>query len=341
MSRNGSDPRRLSRRATELADMKYRKLGDSELEVSEISLGSWLTYGVGVEADKARACLEEAFAQGINFIDTANVYGRGAAESFLGEALQGRPRDSYVLATKVYFPMSDTDRGLSRAQIEKQLDASLKRLKTDHVDLYQCHRYDSDTPLEETMEALTQAVASGKTRYIGFSEWPAERIQAALGLSKSRGLAKFVSSQPQYSLLWREPEDEVIPLCAANGISQIVWSPLGQGVLSGKYDPDRPPPSDSRAASAEMGGFIDRLMQPHVLRAVQRLKPIAEEAGLTMPQFALAWVLREPNVASAIIGASRPEQVRENAHASGAVIDTQLFLRAEAIIDQALAAQPA
>lgn len=321
--------------------MKYRKLGDSDLEVSEISLGSWLTYGVGVEADKARACLEEAFAQGINFIDTANVYGRGAAESFLGEALQGRPRDSYVLATKVYFPMSDTDRGLSRAQIEKQLDASLKRLKTDHVDLYQCHRYDSDTPLEETMEALTQAVASGKTRYIGFSEWPAERIQAALDLSKSRGLAKFVSSQPQYSLLWREPEDEVIPLCAANGISQIVWSPLGQGVLSGKYDPDRPPPSDSRAASAEMGGFIDRLMQPQVLRAVQRLKPIAEEAGLTMPQFALAWVLREPNVASAIIGASRPEQVRENAHASGAVIDTQLFLRAEAILDQALAAQPA
>jgi aryl-alcohol dehydrogenase-like predicted oxidoreductase len=318
--------------------MKYRKLGDSDLEVSEISLGSWLTYGVGVEAEKARACLNEAFVQGINFIDTANVYGRGAAESFLGQALEGRPRDSYVLATKVYFPMSDSDRGLSRAQIEKQLDASLTRLKTDYVDLYQCHRYDSDTPLEETMEALTRAVASGKTRYIGFSEWPADRIQAALDLT---GVTKFVSSQPQYSLLWREPEDEVIPLCAANGISQIVWSPLGQGVLSGKYDPDSPPPRDSRAASNEMGGYMDRLMHPDVLRAVQRLKPVAEEAGLTLPQFALAWVLREPNVASAIIGASRPEQVRENAHASGVIVDTQLFLKAEAIIDEALARQPA
>ena len=313
--------------------MKYRKLGNSDLEVSEISLGSWLTYGVGVEADKARACLDEAFTQGINFIDTANVYGRGAAESFLGEALKGRDRGSYVLATKLYFPMSATDRGLSRDQVEKQLDASLKRLQTDYVDLYQCHRYDWDTPLEETMEALTRAVESGKARYIGFSEWPAEQIQAALDMS---GVAKFVSSQPQYSLLWREPEDEVIPLCAANGISQIVWSPLGQGVLSGKYDPDQPPPRDSRAASEEMGGFMDRLMQPDVLRAVQRLKPIAEEAGLTLPQFALAWVLREPNVASAIIGASRPAQVRENAAASGVVIDTQLFMRAEQIIDEAL-----
>jgi 1-deoxyxylulose-5-phosphate synthase len=316
--------------------MKYRKLGDSDLEVSEISLGSWLTYGVGVEADKARACLEEAFAVGINFIDTANVYGRGAAETFLGGALQGRSRDSYVLATKLYFPMTDTDFGLSRAQIEKQLDASLQRLGTDYVDLYQCHRYDSGTPLEETMEALTRSVGSGKTRYIGFSEWPADKIQAAVDLSKERGLTPFVSSQPQYSLLWREPEQEVIPLSAANGISQIVWSPLGQGVLSGKYDPDRPPPSDSRAASQEMGGFIGRLMEPRVLRAVQSLKPVAEEAGLTLPQFALAWVLREPNVASAIIGASRPEQVRENAAASGVIVDTQLFLRAEQILDEAL-----
>jgi 1-deoxyxylulose-5-phosphate synthase len=315
--------------------MKTRKLGDSDLEVSEISLGSWLTYGVGVEADAARACLDEAFNEGINFIDTANVYGRGAAETFLGEALKDWPRHSYVLATKVYFPMSATDRGLSRQQIEKQLGDSLKRLKTDYVDLYQCHRYDWDTPLEETMEALTRAVDSGKVRYIGFSEWPAERIQAALDMT---GVAKFVSSQPQYSLLWREPEDDVIPLCAANGISQIVWSPLGQGVLSGKYDPESPPPRDSRAASAEMGGFMDRFLQPQVLRAVQQLKPIAEEAGLTLPQFALAWVLREPNVASAIIGASRPSQVVENAAASGVVVDTQLFLRAEQIIDEALGA---
>ena len=189
---------------------------------------------------------------------------------------------------------------------------------------------------QKTQEALSRAVESGKARYIGFSEWPADKIQASLDLSEERGLARFVSSQPQYSLLWREPEDEVIPLCAANGISQIVWSPLGQGVLSGKYDPDSPPPRDSRAAHESMGTWMDRLMQPDVLRAVQRLKPIAEEAGLTLPQFALAWVLREPNIASAIIGASRPEQVRENAAASGVVIDTQLFIRAEAILDEAL-----
>jgi len=316
--------------------MKYRKLGDSSLDVSEISLGSWLTYGVGVEADKARACLDAAFDVGINFIDTANIYGRGAAETFLGEALKERPRDSYVLATKLYFPMTDTDFGLSRAQVEKQLDASLKRLQTDYVDLYQCHRYDSGTPLEETMEALDRAVDSGKVRYIGFSEWPADKIRQSLEISKSRGLKAFVSSQPQYSLVWREPEEEVIPISADNGISQIVWSPLGQGVLTGKYDPDQPPPAGTRATSEEMGGFIQRLMQPDLLRSVRKLKPIAEEAGLTLPQFALAWILREPNVASAIIGASRPEQVLENAHASGLVVDTRLFQQAEAIIDEAM-----
>jgi aryl-alcohol dehydrogenase-like predicted oxidoreductase len=313
--------------------MKYRRLGDSDLEVSEISLGSWLTYGVGVEADAGRACLDEAFDQGINFIDTANVYGRGAAEIFLGAALEGRPRDSYLLATKLYFPMSDSDRGLSRAQVEKQLDASLRRLQTDVIDLYQCHRYDTDTPLEETMEALTRAVDSGKVRYIGFSEWSAEQIQAALDMT---GVTEFVSSQPQYSLVWREAEADVIPLCAGNGISQIVWSPLGQGVLSGKYDPERPPPAGTRAASQEMGGYMDRLMQPRLLRAVQRLKPIAEEAGLSLPQFALAWVLREANVASAIIGASRPEQVRENAAASGSAVDATLFASAEALIREVI-----
>jgi aryl-alcohol dehydrogenase-like predicted oxidoreductase len=316
--------------------MKYRKLGNSSLDVSEISLGSWLTYGVGVEADKARACLDAAFDVGINFIDTANIYGRGAAETFLGDALKGRPRDSYVLATKLYFPMTDSDYGLSRAQVEKQLEASLKRLQTDYVDLYQCHRYDTGTPLEETMEALDRAVDSGKVRYIGFSEWPADKIRQSLEISRSRGLKAFVSSQPQYSLVWREPEQEVIPLSADNGISQIVWSPLGQGVLTGKYDPDRPPPAGTRATSEEMGGFIQRLMQPDLLRSVQKLKPIAEEAGLTLPQFALAWILREPNVASAIIGASRPEQVLENAHASGLVVDTRLFQEAEAIIDEAM-----
>ena len=314
--------------------MKYRQLGASDLEVSHISLGSWLTYGVGVEADSARTCLDRAFEVGINFIDTANIYGRGAAESFLGEALRGRVRDSYVLATKLFFPMTDTDRGLSAAQIEKQLDASLRRLNTDYVDLYQCHRYDDETPLEETMQALTRAVESGKTRYIGFSEWPADKIKAAIDMS---GVAKFVSSQPQYSLLWREPEREVIPLCAANGISQIVWSPLGQGVLTGKYDPGAPPPAGSRATSEEMGGWMDRLLQDDLLAAVQRLKPLAPQAGLSLAQFALAWVLREPNVASAIIGASRPEQVEENAAASGAQVDPALFAEAERIVAEATA----
>lgn len=309
--------------------MKYRKLGASDLEVSEISLGSWLTYGVGVEADSARACLDRAFEVGINFIDTANIYGRGAAESFLGQALSGRARDSYVLATKLYFPMTDSDRGLSAAQIGKQLDASLQRLDTDYVDLYQCHRYDDETPLEETMQALTRAVESGKARHIGFSEWPADKIRAAGDMA---GVAKFVSSQPQYSLLWRAPEREVIPLCAAHGISQIVWSPLGQGVLTGKYSPDAPPPAGSRATSEEMGGWMDRLLARPVLEAVQRLKPVAAEAGLSLAQFSLAWVLREPNVASAIIGASRPGQVDENAAASDAVVDPALFAEAERIV---------
>jgi aryl-alcohol dehydrogenase-like predicted oxidoreductase len=282
-----------------------------------------------VEAEKARACLDRAFDVGINFIDTANVYGRGAAETFLGEALEGRARESYVLATKLFFPMTSEDRGLSRAQVEKQLDASLQRLRTDYVDLYQCHRYDDETPLEETMEALTRAVESGKVRYIGFSEWPADKIRAAIDMA---GVERFVSSQPQYSLLWRAPEEAVIPLSAANGISQIVWSPLAQGVLTGKYDPDTPPPPDTRATSEEMGGFMDRLMKRGLLEAVQRLKPLAAEAGLTLSQFALAWVLREPNVASAIVGASRPEQVEENAAASGAVVEPALFAEAERIV---------
>jgi aryl-alcohol dehydrogenase-like predicted oxidoreductase len=313
--------------------MRYRRLGSSDLEVSEISLGSWLTYGVGVDRARAAACVDKAFDLGINFIDTANVYGRGAAETFLGETLSGRPRDSYILATKLYFPMSDSDSGLSRAQIEKQLDASLKRLRTDYVDLYQCHRFDEDTPLEETMEALTASVRSGKVRWLGFSEWPADRIAEAVAMA---GVEKFVSSQPQYSLLWRAPEQEVIPLCAANGISQIVWSPLAQGVLTGKYVPGAPPPGDSRATSPEMGGWIDRLMHPEILAAVQALKPIAAEAGLTLGQFALAWVLREPNVASAIVGASRPGQLEENAGASGAAVDPELFARAEAIVGAAV-----
>ena len=286
--------------------MKYRQLGSSDLMVSEISLGSWLTYGIGVERDNAIACVDRAFDLGITFIDTANVYGRGAAEEVLGEALANRPRDSYILATKLMGPMSETDKGLSRAQVFKQIDASLVRLRTDYVDLYQCHRYDPDTPLEETMQALTEIVQAGKVRYIGFSEWSPDQIAAALAMPD---VEKFVSSQPQYSLLWRRPEAKVIPLCAANGISQIVWSPLAQGVLTGKYLPGQPLPEDSRAASDSMGSAIQRWMEPAILDQVQQLRPIAAEAGCTLAQFALAWVLREPNVASAIVGASRPGQL--------------------------------
>ena len=309
--------------------MKTRQLGSSDLHVSEISLGSWLTYGVGVQADAARRCLDTAFDVGINFIDTANVYGKGAAETFLGDALAGRRRDSYILATKVFFPMSASDRGLSRAQILKQLDASLARLKTDHVDLYQCHRYDDATPLEETMAALTEVVAAGKARFIGFSEWPADKVSSALAMT---GVEKFVSSQPQYSLIHRDPEADIIPLSVANGISQIVWSPLGQGVLTGKYKPGAEPPPGSRATNDKMNSFISGLLRRPLLEAVGKLKPIAAEAGLTLPQFALAWVLRQPNVASAIIGATRPEQVIENASASGATIAPELFERSEAIL---------
>jgi aryl-alcohol dehydrogenase-like predicted oxidoreductase len=313
--------------------MRYRQLGSSDLQVSEISLGSWLTYGLGVDDSIARACVDRAFEVGINFIDTSNVYGRGAAEEFLGDVLQDRPRDSYVLATKLFFPMDDAgeNRGLSRQQVLKQIDDSLRRLRTDHVDLYQCHRYDPETPLEETMQALTEVVRQGKARYLGFSEWTAEQIRAALDLSPP--CEKFVSSQPQYSILWRVPERDVIPVCEANGISQIVWSPLGQGVLTGKYRPGEPPPADSRMSSERMGWAMDRFRSDAVLEAVQRLRPIADGLGITMAQLAIAWVLCEPNVASAIVGASRPEQVEDNASASGIELDEQTL----AAIDEAVA----
>ena len=309
--------------------MRYRRLGSSDLEVSEISLGSWMTFGVGIERERAQAVVDAAFDLGINFIDTANVYGRGAAELFLGEALAGRSRDSYILATKLFGPMSDEDRGLSAAQVAKQLDASLKRLRVEYIDLYQCHRYDPDTPLEETMAALTEAVRSGKVRWLGFSEWSPANIRDALALVPEA--EKFVSSQPQYSLLWRRPEKEVIPLCAQNGISQIVWSPLAQGVLTGKYLPGTPPPADSRAADETMGKMIGPKMGDPTLEAVQAMKPLAAAAGVSLAQFALAWVLHEPNVASAIVGASRPEQLADNAAASGLKIDPALFAKAEAI----------
>jgi 1-deoxyxylulose-5-phosphate synthase len=313
--------------------MEYRQLGDSDLSVSAISLGSWLTYGGGVGDDNAEACLAKAFEVGINFIDTANVYSGGKAEEFLGEALAGRPRDSYVLATKLYWPMPDGDHGLSREQVHKQIDASLARLRTDYVDLYQAHRYDEETPLEETMEALTEVVRAGKARYIGFSEWQPDQIQAALDLP---GVAKFVSSQPQYSLLWRNPELGVIDVSARNGISQIVWSPLAQGVLTGKYKPGSPPPADSRAASDGMGAYMSDWLQEPVLEAVQRVGAIAAEAGLTLPQLALAWVLREPNVASAIVGASRPAQVEANASAAGIELSDDTVRAVDAALGDAV-----
>jgi len=311
--------------------VNFRPLGSSGIEVSEISLGSWLTYSGGVAREQAEACVEAAFDAGINFIDTANVYGRGAAETVLGEVLSDHERSSYVLATKVYFPMSDSDRGLSAAQIHKQIDASLERLRTDYVDLYQCHRYDEQVPLEETMGALTELVRAGKARHIGFSEWPVEKIEASLAIP---GSARWVSSQPQYSMLWRAPESAVIPLCEREHISQIVWSPLGQGVLTGKYRPGEPPPPDSRAASASMSGFIGPLTEPRVLEAVERLRPVSEQAGLSMPQLALAWVLRQPNVASAIVGASRPEQVHANASAAGITLSADTLAAVDAALGE-------
>jgi aryl-alcohol dehydrogenase-like predicted oxidoreductase len=303
--------------------MHTRILGDSNVRVSAIAFGSWLN-------EQTEACTRAAFEAGITFFDTANVYGRGAAERAWGDIMRAYPRDAYVLATKVYFPMSPRDRGLSRAQIHKQLDASLRRLRTDYVDLYQCHRYDEATPLEETMAALTEVVQAGKVRQIGFSEWPIRRIREALTMPD---VAKFVSSQPQYSALHRAPEAELIPLCAANGISQVAWSPLAQGVLTGKYRPGEAPPPDSRAASRERGRFIGRFLQHATLERVQRFAAVARAAGLTPSQLALAWVLREPNVAAAIIGATRPEQVHENAAAADVTLSPDT-LRA---IDDALA----
>jgi aryl-alcohol dehydrogenase-like predicted oxidoreductase len=315
--------------------MRYRKLGSSDLEVSEISLGSWLTFSGGVAFEQTRACTDAAFEAGINFFDTANVYGQGAAESAWGEILSARPRDSYILATKVWGGMSDdpADRGLSAAQIAKQIDASLERLQTDYVDLYQAHRSDPDVPIEETIEAFQQVVASGKARFLGFSEWTPEQIQAAIDIA---GPDLFVSSQPQYSMLWQAPEVEIFPLCAANGISQIVWSPLAQGLLTGKYHPGKAPPPDSRAAHSEMGASIKLVMNDTTLEAVDRLRPIADEAGLSMVELALAWVLRRPELASAIVGASRPEQVHANAKAS----DIELTPDTLEAIDEALGDAP-
>ncbi|HKH13096.1 MAG TPA: aldo/keto reductase family protein [Solirubrobacterales bacterium] len=302
--------------------MRYRKLGTSKIEVSEIALGSWLTYGAGIEREHTEACTRAAFDAGITLFDTANVYGTGAAEAAWGEILKDFDRSSYVLATKLYFPMSATDRGLSREQIHKQLDASLDRLQTDYIDLYQCHRPDPETPIEETMDALTEMCEAGKVREIGFSEWTVEQIRASLDVAGTRGWA---SSQPQYNMIWRAPEAELIPFCEEHGISQIVWSPLAQGVLTGKYQPGQPPPPGTRAAHDEMSVSISRYMVDPVLEAVQRVATVAEQAGVSMVKLALAWVLRADNVASAIVGASRPDQVYANAEASEVELSRDVF----------------
>jgi aryl-alcohol dehydrogenase-like predicted oxidoreductase len=320
--------------------MRYRKLGSSDLEVSEISLGSWLTFSGGIGFEQMRACTEAAFDAGINFFDTANVYGRGSAETALGEILSKHPRDSYILATKIRQQMSDdpADQGLSAAQIAKQIDASLARLQTDYVDLYQAHRFDVDVPIEETIEAFQRVVAEGKARYLGFSEWTTEQIQAAVDIA---GPDLFVSSQPQYSMLWQAPERELFPLCARYDISQIVWSPLAQGVLTGKYKPGAPAPEDSRASSDTMGLPIwTMVITDEALEAVQRLVPIADDLGLTLAQLALAWVLRRVELASAIVGASRPAQVHANASASGLELSDDTLAAIDAALGDAPVKEP-
>jgi 1-deoxyxylulose-5-phosphate synthase len=298
--------------------VRYRRLGDSELSVSEICLGTWTTFGGSLADEDAMALVDAAFDAGINFFDTANTYSEGRSEEVLGRALAARPRDTYVLATKLRARAPDGGRGLSRQQVLHQIDQSLERLGADFVDLYQCHWWDEDVPLDETLEALTEIVEAGKARYVGCSNWTGEQIQEAVDLAREHGYVKIVSSQPEYSLLHREPESDVIPVSTANGISQVVYSPLAQGVLSGKYAPGEAAGEGTRASvRAEWMEFLE----DDVLARVQRLRPIAAGLGITMAQLALAWILREPNVASAIVGAARPEQLRDNAAASGVDLD--------------------
>jgi len=319
--------------------MQSRRLGRGPLEVSELSFGTWLTVAGGIGRDQAIRCIHAALDHGITLFDTANQYGAGEAERVLGEALRSHPRDRYLIATKLYFPVGDEpDHGLSAAQITKQLDRSLERLGVDTIDLYQCHRYDKETPLDETMSALDRAVRSGKVRAIGFSEWTAGQIDAAAEITSKNGLTPFCSSQSQYSMLWRKPETAVFPACALHGIGNLAFSPLAHGVLTGKYRPGQPPPPGSRAASEQINVFMESAGRHYrsdfLLEAVEQLKPIAADLGLTMAQMALAWVLRRPEVASAIIGASRPEQIADNVRAIG------VSLPAEALdcIDKAVGA---
>jgi aryl-alcohol dehydrogenase-like predicted oxidoreductase len=315
--------------------MEYRRLGGSGVKVSEISLGSWLTYGGSVAEEQATACINRAYEIGINFFDTANVYRHGAAEEIVGRALKGFDRDSYFLATKVYFPMGEgpNDSGLSRKHITEQCHASLRRLGVDYVDLYQCHRFDENTSLEETLRALDDLVRQGKVLYVGVSEWTAEQISDALEIAKEMNLDRIVSNQPQYNMVQRRIEAEVIPLCEREGIGQVVFSPLAQGVLTGKYSPGDAPDESTRAADPESNVFMQQLMNEKVLSAVDGLRSVASDVGLSMPQLALAWALRQQNVSSAIIGASRPEQVEDNAAASGVKLSADTLSEIDRILD--------
>jgi aryl-alcohol dehydrogenase-like predicted oxidoreductase len=310
--------------------VKYRTVGDSDLRVSEICLGTWTTFGGSLTEEAAHTVVDTAFDSGINFFDTANVYSEGRSEEVLGRALARRPRDSFIVATKVFGEMPNGDRGLSREQVLKQIDGSLARLRLDHVDLYQCHSYDDDVPVEETLAALTEVVATGKARFVGVSNWNGEQIRTGVELAREHGFAKIVSSQPEYSLLYRDAEEDVIPVSREYGVSQIVYSPLAQGVLSGKYRPGETFREGTRAHARE--SFMSEYLDENVLERVERLRPIAAGLGITMAQLALAWILHEANVASAIVGASRPEQVRDNAAASGIELDDATVRAVEAAL---------
>ncbi len=310
--------------------------------VSEISYGNWITHGSQVEEDAAHACVRAALDEGITTFDTADVYAGTRAEEVLGRALKGVRRESLEIFTKVYWPTGPgrNDRGLSRKHIMESVNGSLRRLGTDYVDLYQAHRFDVETPLEETLRAFDDLVRQGKVLYVGVSEWSADQIARALKIADEMGFDRIVSNQPQYSMLWRVIEAEVVPLSEREGLGQIVWSPIAQGVLTGKYLPGQPPPAGSRATDEAGSGFIDRMLRDDVLRRVQELRPVAADHGLTMAQLAVAWVLQNPNVSSAIVGASRPEQIRDNVKASGVKLDGDTMRRIDEILDPVVERDP-
>jgi aryl-alcohol dehydrogenase-like predicted oxidoreductase len=323
--------------------MEFRHLGRSGMLVSEISYGNWITHGSQVEDEAATACIRTAIDLGITTFDTADVYAGTKAEAVLGRALAGERREGLEIFTKVFWPTGPgrNDRGLSRKHIMESINGSLRRLQTDYVDLYQAHRYDHSTPLEETMEAFADVVRSGKALYIGVSEWRAEEIRAAHALARDLKIP-LVSNQPQYSMLWRVIEAAVVPACDELGIGQIVWSPIAQGVLTGKYLPGQPPPEGSRATDEKSGAaFIRRLLDDDVLTAVQRLRPVADEAGLTMAQLAIAWVLQNPNVSSAIVGATRPSQLEDNVKAAGVRLESDLLKAIDTALNGVVERDPA